>query len=133
VVLGHTHCGAIQSACDGVEQGHITHLLAKIKPAIQAETETRHERCGKNPIFVQHVTQYNVANTLSKIYEDSSILKQMIDDETVGVVGAIYDVQSGQVSFDDYASTLERLYPDTPKLLRQKINELFMEELESVS
>lgn len=40
VILGHTRCGAIQSACDGVEQGHITQLLAKIKPAIQAETKT---------------------------------------------------------------------------------------------
>lgn len=133
VVLGHTQCGAIQSACDGVEKGHITHLLAKIKPAIHAEVETINDRNGQNTDFVQHVTTYNVANTLYKIYEDSPILKQMIHEDSVGIVGAIYDVRNGQVSFDDYSSTLSHLHPDVPHLLRQKIHHLFIEEFKTLS
>src|SRR5688572_30305494 len=34
VVLGHTECGAIKSAKDGVKDGHITELLKRIQPAI---------------------------------------------------------------------------------------------------
>ncbi|WBV68495.1 hypothetical protein PGH46_16465 [Legionella pneumophila] len=69
MVLGHTRCGAIQSACDGIEKGHITQLLSKIKPAVNAEKETTTERNGKNQTFVNHVTELNVANTLQNIYK----------------------------------------------------------------
>lgn len=34
LVLGHTKCGAVTSACKGVELGNITALLSKVKPAI---------------------------------------------------------------------------------------------------
>src|SRR6187431_1354222 len=40
MVLGHTNCGAIISACDDVKVGHITSLVDKIKPSIEIETET---------------------------------------------------------------------------------------------
>ena len=109
VVLGHTRCGAIQAACDGVEEGHITQLLAKIKPSIHAETQTTVNRTGKNHEFVHQVTELNIANTLQHIYKDSSILHTMIDDNEIGMVGAIYDVNSGRVEFKDYSSVLNRL------------------------
>src|ERR1700754_3667233 len=34
MVLGHTECGAIKSAKQGVEDGHITDLLKRIHPSI---------------------------------------------------------------------------------------------------
>src|SRR6187402_355725 len=34
VVLGHTKCGAVKGACDRVEMGNLTVLLAKLQPAI---------------------------------------------------------------------------------------------------
>lgn len=104
VVLGHTRCGAIQAACDGVQKGHITQLLDKIQPAISAETETKTNRSSKNSEFVKHVTELNIANTLQQLYKDSDILKEMIDDESIGIVGAIYDVATGKVDFKDYSA-----------------------------
>ncbi|OJY47188.1 MAG: carbonic anhydrase, partial [Legionella sp. 40-6] len=92
VVLGHTRCGAIQSACDGVEKGHITQLLDKIQPAINAENETVNERNSKNTSFLNHVTELNVANTMYSIYEKSSLLHDMIVKEDIAVVGGLYDV-----------------------------------------
>ena len=106
VVLGHTHCGAIMSACDGVEQGHITQLLAKIKPAIAAETETVLNRCGHNEAFVNHVTELNIANTVQQIYHGSNILNLMTTQEEIGMVGAVYDVNTGKVHFKDFSSTI---------------------------
>ena len=35
LVLGHTHCGAIQAAIDNVQLGNITPMLAKIRPALE--------------------------------------------------------------------------------------------------
>ncbi|CEK09887.1 bifunctional SulP family inorganic anion transporter/carbonic anhydrase [Legionella hackeliae] len=102
VVLGHTRCGAIQAACDGVKKGHISELLEKIQPAVQAETETKTNRSSKNNQFVKHVTELNVANTLRQIYEESEILRQMINQESIGIVGAIYDVTTGKVDFNDF-------------------------------
>lgn len=103
LVLGHTRCGAIQAACDGVRQGHITQLLEKIKPALNAEVETVTDRSSKNAEFVAHVTALNIANTLNLIYTESEILKNLIDDDVIGIVGATYNVESGKVHFGNYA------------------------------
>lgn len=121
VVLGHTRCGAIQSACDGVEKGHITQLLAKIKPAINAELTTDINRNGQNRTFVRHVTSLNIANTLHQIYKNSSILRKMIEQDTISVVGAVYDVESGRVGFSDYAKELTSLSHNSEGVLVDKI------------
>lgn len=106
VVLGHTRCGAIQAACDGVEKGHITQLLAKIQPSIAAEAHTASHRKGNNIEFVHNVTELNIAHTLRNIYEESDILRLMIEKKDIGLVGAVYDVNSGEVNFKDYSDNV---------------------------
>ena len=110
VVLGHTRCGAIAAACDGVVQGHITQLLAKIKPAITAETETLTERTSQNSAFVGNVTHLNIANTLQHIYEGSDILRKMADQKKIAMVGAIYDVNTGAVQFKPFAEEISAVH-----------------------
>ncbi|KTD16653.1 bifunctional SulP family inorganic anion transporter/carbonic anhydrase [Legionella jordanis] len=124
VVLGHTRCGAIQAACDGVEKGHITQLLEKIQPAILAETKTETNRNSKNSDFVKNVTELNVVNTLIQIYRGSEILRQMIDHDSIGIVGAVYDVTSGKVNFDDYTSVLEKQEELTQGKLKLKMKKV---------
>ncbi|MDP1602919.1 MAG: SulP family inorganic anion transporter [Legionella sp.] len=124
VVLGHTRCGAIQAACDGVEKGHISQLLAKIKPAVNAETETLANRTSTNVDFMRHVTSLNIANTLQQIYLDSEILKLMIDQDEIAMVGAIYDVESGKVTFEDFSSDLAQLCKETSLGLAPKMHAL---------
>lgn len=121
VVLGHTRCGAIQSACDNIQKGHITQLLDKIKPAIEAETETTTNRNSQNTEFVKNVTDLNIVNTLQQIYTKSPILKGMIEKEEIAIVGAIYDVSTGKVSFRDYDQTEIK---DFPSILLEKITQL---------
>lgn len=125
VVLGHTRCGAIQAACDGVEKGHITQLLAKIKPSILAETATIANRSGQNSDFVHHVTELNIANTLQHLYQKSTILRSMIDDDSIGLVGALYDVSSGEVDFKDFSSSLTHFEQKTTATLVSKLRTLF--------
>ena len=124
VVLGHTRCGAIMAACDDVEQGHITQLLAKIKPAIAAETETKVDRNGANASFVTNVTTLNIANTLQHIYQQSSILRLMTNQEDIGMVGAVYDVNTGEVVFKDFSSTIRMFSNDEDVYLADKLQKV---------
>ncbi|WP_454780551.1 bifunctional SulP family inorganic anion transporter/carbonic anhydrase [Legionella sp. WA2022007384] len=127
IVLGHTRCGAIQSACDGVEKGHITELLNKIKPAINAENETETNRHSKNKTFVDNVTELNIAHTMQEIYDRSSILHDMIEQNDIAIVGAIYNVQTGKVHYKNYEYELSQLGGKNYEHLASKLNTLLEE------
>jgi carbonic anhydrase len=100
VVLGHSKCGAITSACNHVRDGNITALLHKIKPAIDKEQSTSKEnRSGSNEIFVNNVTELNVIHALEEIKERSDIIMDFIKEGKIKLVGGVYNVESGEVVF----------------------------------
>lgn len=96
LVLGHTQCGAIKGACDGVQMGNLTALLAKLQPAVEA-TKTSGERNSKNHQFVDDVTEMNVDLVIKTIREKSPILKELEDQGKLRIVGAVYDTSTGKV------------------------------------
>ncbi|MDZ4758535.1 MAG: carbonic anhydrase family protein [Bacteroidota bacterium] len=104
VVLGHTKCGAVKGACDHVEMGNLTALLTKIRPAVEDETTTTENRNSSNGEFVEKVATINVKRTVKSIMERSPILKEMIENGELGIVGGTHDITTGQVTF--YAETL---------------------------
>jgi carbonic anhydrase len=99
VILGHSSCGAIKGACDKVELGNLTGLLDKIKPALQAVKETG-DRSSKNADFVQKVADKNIEVAIAQVKEKSPILKEMIDNGEIGIVGGMYSVANGNVTFN---------------------------------
>ncbi len=99
VVLGHSRCGAIKGACDGVELGKLTTLLDKIKPALDAEVSVSENRNASNPQFVEKVAHLNVRLTLKQIPEQSPILLEMVQKGQIALIGGMYDVESGEVKF----------------------------------
>jgi carbonic anhydrase len=98
-VLGHSKCGAIKGACDGVKLGNLTVLLKKIQPAINAETTISVNRNASNSEFVEKVAALNVVLTMDQILERSPVLKEMIDANEVAIIGGMYNVDSGVVEF----------------------------------
>ncbi|HEY0668655.1 MAG TPA: carbonic anhydrase family protein [Sphingobacteriaceae bacterium] len=98
-VLGHSKCGAIKGACDGVELGNLSILLEKIQPAIQAETTISVNRNASNSEYVEKVAALNVVMTMDQILERSPVLKDMIDANEVAIIGGMYNVDSGIVQF----------------------------------
>ena len=76
LVMGHTACGAIKGAIDGVQLGNLTALLEKIRPAVEA-THYTGERSAKNYEFVDAVARKNVSLTIAKIREMSPVLKDL--------------------------------------------------------
>ncbi|MBL6660453.1 MAG: carbonic anhydrase [Crocinitomicaceae bacterium] len=93
LVLGHTKCGAVTSACQGVELGNITALLSKVKPAI-SEVENR-----MGTIEVEEVTKSNVHQSIKEIREKSTILADLENEGKITIVGAVYHVEDGSVTF----------------------------------
>lgn len=99
VVLGHTSCGAVKGACDDVKLGNLTQLVAKIKPAVDV-TETKGERNSKNHEFVDDAAGHNVNNQVDQlVHAKGTILGDMISNHEVGIVGGMYDVETGKVTF----------------------------------
>lgn len=99
VVLGHTKCGAIEGACNNIVLGNVTALLDKIKPAIDLETDTLKDRNGGNSVFTKNVSENNVFITVQKIKEQSAILQEMEQTNQIKIVGGLYDLDTGQVTF----------------------------------
>ena len=106
VVLGHTKCGAVKGACDHVELGNLTTLLAKLQPAVSCETQSTLNRDSSNAIFVENVAKINVEEAVGEIQAKSPILKEMIDKGEIGICGAMYNVETGQVEFYEHTLRL---------------------------
>ena len=99
LVLGHTRCGAIVGACDNIKFGKLTTLLDKVQPAIALETKTISNRNGNNEQFVNNVTEINVHLIMQKIQDDSDIIRELLEQGKLKIVGGVYDVETGKVTF----------------------------------
>ncbi|WP_374960220.1 carbonic anhydrase family protein [Gilvibacter sp.] len=101
VVLGHTACGAVKGACDHARLGNLTTLINKLEPAVEAVSEPTEpeERTSKNIDFVNAVAKKNVQMTMQNIRNRSGVLKEMEDDGSIAIVGGMYDIADGSVTF----------------------------------
>lgn len=99
VVMGHTKCGAVTSACQNVEMGNITPLLHKIKPAVDVIKNGNTKKMTNSQI--EKVGVLNVHISIDRIRKESPILAEMEANGEIEIVGANYDVTTGIVTFFD--------------------------------
>ncbi|MGB5698429.1 carbonic anhydrase family protein [Muriicola sp.] len=99
LVMGHEHCGAVKAAIDDVELGNITAMLTKIKPAVDLVSDFDGEKSSKNEAFVHEVCESNVKNTINEIRINSPILKEMEENGEIKIIGAVYNMSTGEVMF----------------------------------
>jgi len=101
VVLGHTACGAVKGACDHARMGNLTALINKIEPAVDAVELPSDEsmRNSSNINFVNTVAAKNVEMTLSDIRNKSEILNEMEASGDLIIIGGMYDIANGKVTF----------------------------------
>ena len=95
MVLGHTECGAIKSAKQGVQDGHITDLLKRIHPSISKALLKE----DKSHLFDDNTAYANVENSLEEILTRSSIVRSMFENGEVGLIGGVYNIENGKVDF----------------------------------
>ncbi len=102
VVLGHTQCGAVKGAADGVELGNLTEMLANFSDALaEAKTLVEGKFDSSNDAFVQAAVEANVRKTVADILAQSEIIAGMVDNGELLVVGGVYDLPTGQVNWLD--------------------------------
>lgn len=98
LVMGHTACGAIKGAIDNAQLGNLTGLLEQIKPAVAA-TQYAGDRSSKNAEFVDEVAKTNVTHTIAAIRSGSPVLAELEQKGTIKIVGSMYSVSTGVVTF----------------------------------
>jgi carbonic anhydrase len=96
VVLGHSKCGAVTAACNGVELGNITAMLSKIKPAVES---IQNSGVPMDACAIEQVATLNVELSIQRIRKESLILSEMESRDEIEIVGALYDVTNGRVEF----------------------------------
>ena len=102
VVLGHSGCGAIKAACDRVELGYITDLLSSIQPAVDKVQEAMQRiPSSQDTDFVNATIAENVRLTMCRILEKSSILNDLYNSGKLDVVGGVYQIDSGEITWLD--------------------------------
>jgi MFS superfamily sulfate permease-like transporter len=114
LVMGHTRCGAVTAAVqlDGSPESiesatgcqHLDAVLENVQAAIPASSfveknasdETKQE-------WVDEIARRNVLHSVQSILNQSRTIKRLADENRVTVVGAMYDVSHGDVTFLDEA------------------------------
>ena len=99
VVMGHSSCGAVKAACDDFKDGHIGEIVNMIKPAIRHEKTVMADRSSNNEAFVAKICEHNVRYQIDQIIRTSDIVQDMITAKQIGVVGGVYDLNTGTVAF----------------------------------
>ncbi len=98
-VIGHSGCGAVVGAINRVELGNLTGLLQQIEPAV-AEASKHCENCtAETPGFADQCIEENVRWQISRITEKSPIVRELLEQGRIQIVGGVHDLASGQVRF----------------------------------
>jgi carbonic anhydrase len=97
VVLGHGRCGAAMAALaflrEGIRQhGHIQGLVDAVAPAVRAARSMQGD-------WLENAIAKNVMLNVKALTSRSKIVAEPVDSGRVQVVGALYNVTSGLVSF----------------------------------
>jgi len=102
IVMGHSNCGAVKAACDDYHGGNIGEIVHLITPAVADEQtiKEKDQRNSSNDLFVERVCFLNVQHQIKRMLRYSRIIKNQVSEGKVGLVGALYDLASGQVIFD---------------------------------
>lgn len=96
VVMGHSKCGAVTAACNDVKLGNITALLSKIQPSVKQCIHNSSDITDEN---IEKVSNLNIDYSIDEIRSKSPILKEMEANGEIKIVGAMYDVSNGKVTF----------------------------------
>ena len=117
LVLGHTRCGAIIAAIDTYKKEtysakknnntcknctHIRPMVEKLYPAVK---NTPHLDSESDAQYQNRVARKNVRLTIEKIRKKSKGLRLANKEHKINIVGGIYDVASGVVSFFEHPAS----------------------------
>jgi len=96
VVLGHESCGAVKAAVEGGEvKGNLAQLVKKISPAVE---RAKRKNLDGNGAMAEAV-QENIRQQMEITMSDSLLLRELIEEQKLWIVGGVYSLQTGKVSW----------------------------------
>jgi carbonic anhydrase/SulP family sulfate permease len=111
LVMGHTRCGAVTTAVQTAGSNesalkltgcaNVEPILSEIQESIDLHSLRQIERTSPEfmQAFVDQIARANVLRTVDKILEKSETIRNLVRNGKVAVVGAIYDVATGDLVF----------------------------------
>ena len=98
VVLGHENCGAIQAYATSGEEKHDDHIQTLVDYIAAEEEEKNIPDSLKSNIDIS--VKANIAHAVSLLRSSTPVLKPLVDKNEIKIIGAYYDLDSGEVLFD---------------------------------
>lgn len=111
LVMGHTSCGAVNAAVDLICSHktaaeatgcvNLDSLISEIQLSVDMKTCKQPDQwlAGEKSAYANEVSRRNVLRTMRMIRERSSTLDGLVREGKIAIVGAMYDISTGQVSF----------------------------------
>ena len=105
VVLGHSNCGAVRATLDELrlplDQQHpnLRSIVDRIRPAVATLMET--DLRDQPEALMHHSVRANIRASAGYLRTGSDILKQLVRDGRLLIVGAEYSLETGVVEFFD--------------------------------
>ncbi len=101
VVLGHTSCGAVKGAVDGVVLGNLSGALRPLQLAVEKTARLLPgDHTSADKVFVDSVARKNVHISVDDIRRQSQVLREMEQRGEIIIAGAMYDHLTGKVSWE---------------------------------
>ena len=98
VVMGHTKCGAVTAVVEGAKvEGSIPALIDGIAPAANKARALNPDKTAKE--LIPYAIEENVWQTMSDILNGSEIVRDLVREKKLKMVGAIYDIETGRVKW----------------------------------
>ena len=103
VVLGHTFCGGVGATLDvlvnGAQPGSrgLMSIVDRIRPAVEPLLRT--ELARQPDALMREAIRANVRASANQLRHGSEIIERMVADRGLAVVGAVYDLATGEVDF----------------------------------
>jgi|TARA_B110000438_G_scaffold269144_1_gene285278 carbonic anhydrase len=102
VVMGHSRCGAILSTLEGLrkpledQSGNLRSIIDRIRPSltsldIHQDPET----------LLQQAVRANIHSSVHQLQHESNILKELVTEGDLLILGAEYSLDTGIVNFFD--------------------------------
>lgn len=101
VVMGHDTCGAINAGIQATDTGefpggYIRDLVEKVMPSVIQARSSHGAGPGATP---EQVNAWHVRRTVNMLAERSALLRQLVEDGTLAIVGINYRLADGDVRY----------------------------------
>jgi carbonic anhydrase len=105
VVLGHSHCGAVEATLEFLQNpgsshsGNQSSIVERVRPSVEELLATNLK--NDPAALLHHAVRANIRASVSQLRHGSSVIEQLIEKNGLLVVGAEYSLETGKVDFFD--------------------------------